>query len=288
MSSAQKEPAPAAEINRIAQCFGRLRAQGRKALIPFVTAGDPSPQVTVPLLRAMVSAGADIIELGVPFSDPMADGPVIQRASERALKHHMSLRHTLDLVREFRSKDNVTPIVLMGYLNPIEVMGYANFARAAREAGVDGALTVDMPPEEAHDLIHALRAQGSASIFLLAPTSTPERIAKISALAQGYLYYVSLKGVTGAATLDVEEVGRKLKAIRAITSLPLGVGFGIKDAASAARIAELADAVIVGSALVQKIETLAARPDQILVEIPALLKEMRAAMDKVSFGAAIL
>ncbi|MBI3344128.1 MAG: tryptophan synthase subunit alpha [Gammaproteobacteria bacterium] len=288
MNSAPREKVrvqPEQAGNRITHCFDRLRAQGRKALIPFITAGDPSPEVTVPLLRAMVSAGADIIELGVPFSDPMADGPVIQRASERALKHHMSLRHTLDLVREFRINDNVTPIVLMGYLNPIEVMGYDTFAHAAREAGVDGALTVDMPPEEAQDLIHALRAQGIAPIFLLAPTSTPERIVKISALAQGYLYYVSLKGVTGAATLDVEDVGRKLIDIRAITSLPLGVGFGIKDAASAASIAELADAVIVGSALVQKIEALIAQPGQILSEIPALLKEMRAAMDKATSDA---
>ncbi len=271
--------------NRITQCFTALRAQRRKALIPFITAGDPNPELTVPLMHAMVQAGADIIELGVPFSDPMADGPVIQRASERALKHHMSLRHTLDLVREFRIKDNVTPIVLMGYLNPIEVMGYETFAHAAREAGVDGALTVDMPPEEAQDLIHALRAQAIAPIFLLAPTSTSERIAKISALAQGYLYYVSLKGVTGAATLDVEDVRRKLKDIRVLTPLPLGVGFGIKDAASAASIAELADAVIVGSALVQKIEALIAQPGQILLEIPALLKEMRAAMDKVTSDA---
>jgi tryptophan synthase alpha chain len=289
MNSAPREKVrvqPEQAGNRITHCFDRLRAQGCKALIPFITAGDPSPEVTVPLLRAMVSAGADIIELGVPFSDPMADGPVIQRASERALKHHMSLRHTLDLVREFRIQDNVTPIVLMGYLNPIEVMGYDTFAHAAREAGVDGALTVDMPPEEAQDLIHALRAQGIAPIFLLAPTSTPERIVKISALAQGYLYYVSLKGVTGAATLDVEDVGRKLIDIRAITSLPLGVGFGIKDAASAASIAELADAVIVGSALVQKIEALIAQPGQILSEIPALLKEMRAAMDKASNNSA--
>ncbi|MEO6697125.1 MAG: tryptophan synthase subunit alpha, partial [Gammaproteobacteria bacterium] len=228
------------------------------------------------------NAGADIIELGVPFSDPMADGPVIQRASERALKFHVSLRHVLGMVREFRTTDNVTPIVLMGYLNPIEVMGYEPFAHAAREAGVDGALTVDMPPEEAQDLVDALHAQGIAPIFLLAPTSTPERIARISALAQGYLYYVSLKGVTGAATLDVEDVGRKLKDIRALTSLPLGVGFGIKDAADAANIAKLADAVIVGSALVQKIEALAALPDRILSEVPALLKEMRAAMDKAS------
>lgn len=288
MSGAQKQSVSAAatQANRITQCLAGLREQGRKALIPFVTAGDPNPELTVPLMHAMVKAGANIIELGVPFSDPMADGPVIQRASERALKFHVSLRRVLDIVRHFRTQDSVTPVVLMGYLNPIEAMGYEPFARAAQEAGADGVLTVDMPPEEAQDLAAALRAHGIAPIFLLAPTSTAERIAKASALAQGYLYYVSLKGVTGAATLDVEGVGRKLKEIRAITDLPLGVGFGIKDADSAARIAGLADAVIVGSALVQKIETLAAQPERILTEVPALLKAMREAMDKTASAAA--
>ncbi len=268
--------------NRITQCFDRLRAQGRKGLIPFITAGDPNPELTVPLMHAMVKAGADIIELGVPFSDPMADGPVIQRASERALKFHVSLRNVLGMVREFRDDDRTTPVVLMGYLNPVEAMGYEHFARMAREAGVDGVLTVDMPPEEAADLTRALQAQGVAPIFLLAPTSTAERIAKISALAQGYLYYVSLKGVTGAATLDVEDVRRKLKDIRAVTKLPLGVGFGIKDAETARRIAQFADAVIVGSALVQKIEQLAAEPAKISVEISKLLSQMRHAMDGVA------
>ncbi|MCL4315904.1 MAG: tryptophan synthase subunit alpha [Gammaproteobacteria bacterium] len=266
-------------MNRVTQCFERLRAQRRKALIPFITAGDPNPELTVPLMHAMVQAGADIIELGVPFSDPMADGPVIQRASERALKFHVSLRQVLGMVRAFRAQDSHTPVVLMGYLNPVEIMGYEFFARAAQEAGVDGALTVDMPPEEAAPLVSALRAHGIAPIFLLAPTSTAERIAKAGALAHGYLYYVSLKGVTGAATLDVEDVGRKLKDIRALTPLPLGVGFGIKDAQAAARIAQLADAVIVGSALVQKIEQLAGAPDKIISEICTLLSQMRNAMD---------
>ncbi len=279
MNSAQKTPAPAVEIGRITQCFERLRAEGRKALIPFITAGDPNPELTVPLMHAMVQAGADIIELGVPFSDPMADGPVIQAACERALKFHVSLRQALAMVRAFRARDNRTPVVLMGYLNPIEVMGYEPFAREAAEAGVDGALTVDMPPEEAAPLVAALRARGLAPVFLLAPTSTAGRIAKISALAQGYLYYVSLKGVTGAATLDVEDVARKLKGIRALTPLPLGVGFGIKDAQAAARVAQLADAVIVGSALVQKIERLADTPDKIIPEICTLLSQMRNAMD---------
>ena len=184
MSGAQKQSVSAAatQTNRIAQCLAGLREQGRKALIPFVTAGDPNPELTVPLMHAMVKAGANIIELGVPFSDPMADGPVIQRASERALKFHVSLRRVLDMVRSFREHDSVTPVVLMGYLNPIEAMGYEPFARAAQEAGADGVLTVDMPPEEAQELVAALRAHGIAPIFLLAPTSTAERIAKTSAL----------------------------------------------------------------------------------------------------------
>ena len=268
-----------AETNRITQCFEQLRAQKRKALIPFITAGDPDPELTVALLHAMVSAGANIIELGVPFSDPMADGPVIQRASERALKHRVSLRRVLDIVRKFRADDNTTPIVLMGYLNPVEAMGYAQFASAAAAAGVDGLLTVDMPPEEAADLLAALQAHALAPIFLLAPTSTRERIARVSALAQGYIYYVSLKGVTGAATLDIGAVETKLGEIRSLTNLPLGVGFGIKDAATAARVGRLADAVIVGSALVQKIEQLQHTPDKIAPEISSFLSEMRRALD---------
>ncbi|MEW6353317.1 MAG: tryptophan synthase subunit alpha [Pseudomonadota bacterium] len=275
------QPSQSVAQNRITQCFAALRAQGRKALIPFVTAGDPAPDITVPLMHAMVEAGADIIELGVPFSDPMADGPVIQRASERALRHHVSLRHVLDRVREFRARDQRTPLVLMGYLNPVEVMGYEKFSHAAAQAGVDGVLTVDLPPEEAAELTACLRTHAIAPIFLIAPTSSAERIARISALASGFIYYVSIKGVTGAAHLDVAEVAAKLRDIRMLTDLPLGVGFGIKDAASAARVGAVADAVIVGSALVQKIEALAERADQIIPEVTALLKEMRRALDKL-------
>jgi tryptophan synthase alpha chain len=276
----QKIQLQAASANRITQCFEQLRAQKRKALIPFITAGDPDPALTVTLLHAMVEAGADIIELGVPFSDPMADGPVIQRASERALKHKVNLRRVLDMVRMFRSGDNATPVVLMGYLNPVEVMGYGQFASAAADAGVDGVLTVDMPPEEAADLVTALRAHALAPVFLLAPTSTRERIAKVSAVAQGYIYYVSLKGVTGAATLDINAVEDKLGEIRKLTDLPLGVGFGIKDAATAAAVGRLADAVIVGSALVQKIEQLQHTPEKIAPEICTLLSGMRRALDE--------
>ncbi len=280
--SGQEARLQEAAVNRITQCFAALRTQKRKALIPFITAGDSNPELTVPLMHAMVSAGANIIELGVPFSDPMADGPVIQRASERALKHHVSLRHVLDMVREFRTRDTATPVVLMGYLNPVEMMGYSAFARAAAASGVDGVLTVDMPPEEAAELVTALQAHAIAPIFLLAPTSTPERIAKVCALAQVYLYYVSIKGVTGAATLNVDAVEHKLGEIRALTKLPLAVGFGIKDAATAALVARLADAVIVGSVLVQKIEQLEHEPDKIMPEVAALLAGMRQAMDEPS------
>jgi len=223
-------------MSRITATFNDLRAQGRTALIPFVTAGDPQKDVTVPLMQTLVANGADIIELGVPFSDPMADGPVIQRASERALAHHTSLHDVLDMVRAFRETDSETPVVLMGYLNPIEVMGYAAFAKSAAEAGVDGVLTVDIPPEEGHDFLVALREQAIDPIYLLAPTSTAERIRKITNSASGFVYYVSLKGVTGASNLDVKAVSDKLAEIRATTDMPVGVGFGIKDAETARRM----------------------------------------------------
>lgn len=284
MNSAQQEsvreqvqtPAP----NRIPVCFAKLRAQGRKGLIPFITAGDPHPGITVPLMHAMVAAGADIVELGVPFSDPMADGPVIQRASERALKHHVNLRQVLEMVRAFRTQNDHTPVVLMGYLNPVEVMGYKEFAQAAAQAGVDGVLTVDLPPEEAADFVQALQAHAIAPIFLIAPTSSAQRITQISALAGGFIYYVSIKGVTGAAHLDVSTITAQLAQIRASTQLPIGVGFGIKDAASAAQVAAVADAVIVGSALVQCIEALAGQDERIVTKITDLLTQMRHAVDK--------
>lgn len=266
-------------MSRLAECFRRLRGAGKKALIPYVTAGDPAPELTVPLMHAMKAAGADVIELGVPFSDPMADGPVIQRASERALAHHVSLHRVLEMVREFRRDDATTPVVLMGYLNPVEAMGYAAFARAAAEAGVDGVLTVDLPPEEAGDLLGALAGQGLDPIFLIAPTSTPERLRAISASARGFLYYVSLKGVTGAANLDVASVRAKVTEIRACTELPIGVGFGIRDAASAAAVAAVADAVVVGSALVRIIEDAGADTADIGAVIGERLAGMRRAID---------
>jgi tryptophan synthase alpha chain len=267
-------------MNRIARRFQTLRRAGRKALIPYITAGDPRPDVTVPMLHALVAAGADLIELGVPFSDPMADGPVIQKACERALAQGMSLRGVLELVREFRRADGETPLVLMGYLNPIERMGHADFVAAARDAGVDGVLTVDLPPEEAAEAAELFEAAGIAPIFLLAPTSSEERIRQTARLARGYLYYVSLKGVTGSAALDVAEVTDKLAVIRACTDLPLGVGFGIKDPPTAAAIAEVADAVVVGSALVAKMGELADDPERMRREVAALVAAMRQAMDR--------
>jgi len=217
-------------MSRIAATFERLKAQGRKALIPYVTAGDPNSEVTVPLMHAMVEAGANIIELGVPFSDPMADGPVIQKAAERALVHHVSLRNVLEMVKIFRKQDNTTPVVLMGYLNPIEAMGYQTFAEAAAEAGVDGVLTVDMPPEEGDVCMPLLRERDIDPIFLIAPTSTAARIQSLTANASGFVYYVSLKGVTVAGYLDTGAVSDKLAQIRQVTYLPLGGGFGIRDA----------------------------------------------------------
>jgi tryptophan synthase alpha chain len=266
-------------MSRLANKFAELKASGRKALIPFITAGDPYPEFTVPMLHEMVAAGADIIELGVPFSDPMADGPVIQRASERALTHRVGLRKVLSMAMEFRKKDQTTPLVLMGYLNPIEIMGYEDFANAAQRADVDGVLTVDLPPEESADCVALLRERGIDQIFLLAPNSDAERIRKMDAFGSGYLYYVSLKGVTGAGHLNTADVKQKLELIRANTHLPVGVGFGVKDAETAKIVANLADGVVVGSALISKIEANLENPEQAKHEIIALLKSMRTAMD---------
>jgi tryptophan synthase alpha chain len=231
-----------------------LRDARRTALVPYVTAGDPSPATTVAILHALVGAGADIVELGVPFSDPMADGPVIQRASERALAQHVGLRDVLAMVREFRLRDATTPIVLMGYANPIEAMGARSFVDRAGDAGVDGVLVVDYPPEEAAEFAQLLHARGLAAIFLVAPTTPPSRVAAVARLARGYVYYVSLKGVTGAAHLDVADVGRRIAEIRRHVSLPVGVGFGIRDAATAQAIAAHADAVVIGSRIIEEME----------------------------------
>lgn len=271
-------------MSRIAARFESLRGRGRTALIPFVTAGDPHPATTVPLMHAMVAAGADLIELGVPFSDPMADGPVIQRATERALAQGVSLTDVLGMVRDFRTQDPDTPVVLMGYLNPIEVMGYERFAAEALAAGVDGALVVDVPPEEGHDLVVALRDQGLDLVYLLAPTSTESRIRRIGEVASGFVYYVSVKGVTGAGHLDVAGVAAKVAEIRSLISLPVGVGFGIKDADTAALVAAVADAVIVGSAIVGRIEELGQTPERIPAVIGDFLAGLRAAIDAADAG----
>ncbi|MFC3283783.1 tryptophan synthase subunit alpha [Litchfieldella rifensis] len=266
-------------MNRIDQRFATLKEQDRTALIPYITAGDPAPEHTVSFMHALVEAGADVIELGVPFSDPMADGPVIQKACERALQHGVRLSHLFAMVREFRETDHDTPVVLMGYLNPIERMGYEAFAEQATSAGIDGVLTVDMPPEEADQFGPILKAQGLASIFLVAPTTSEARAVTIAAQGEGYLYYVSLKGVTGAATLDVDEVDRHLAPLRRMTELPLCVGFGIRDGASAAAVGKVADGVIVGSALVSRIAAGVDDPASIVPALKEVLGEMRQALD---------
>ena len=266
-------------MSRIKSTFDRLDGEGRKALIPFITAGDPDAALTVPLMHALVEAGADVIELGVPFSDPMADGPTIQRASERALAKGMTLRKVLGLVVEFRTVDATTPVVLMGYANPVEAMGLEKFAAAAAAAGVDGVLVVDYPPEEAAAFGAAMKAQGMDPIFLLAPTSTAARIAQVAAVASGYVYYVSLAGVTGSAALNVDAVAERLPQIRRQTGLPVGVGFGIRDASTASRIAGIADAVVVGSRIIEEIEKSTA--ETACANVKSLVADIRHGVDEV-------
>lgn len=264
-------------MSRIQAAFARLASEGRKALIPFVHAGDPYPETTVELMLAMADAGADVIELGVPFSDPMADGPVIQRAAERALKHGIGLPQVLDFVRAFRAKNAQTPVVLMGYANPIEHYGSERFVTDAKAAGVDGVLVVDYPPEECEAFAHQLRAAGLDPIFLLAPTSTEERMARIGQVASGYVYYVSLKGVTGAGHLDTDAVAATIPRIRKHVSVPVGVGFGIRDAATAQAVARVSDAVVIGSRLVQLLEVEAR--DNVAAKGAEFIREIRAALD---------
>lgn len=264
-------------MSRIAATFTRLNKQGRKALIPFITAGDPDPASCVPLMHALVAGGADIIELGVPFSDPMADGPVIQRASERALKHGVSLRDVIGWVAEFRKTNSETPVVLMGYANPIEAMGSDHFVTSAKAAGADGVVVVDYPPEEAEQLVAILDTAGLDTIFLLSPTTSDARLKQVAELGRGYLYYVSLKGVTGAANIDVADVAQRLARIRSHTKLPVGVGFGIRDGETARNIAQVADAVVIGSRLVQEIE---AAPQEAVNRARTFMSSIRTAMDR--------
>ena len=267
-------------MSRIAATFEALKRQGRKALIPFITAGDPDPGLAVPLMHALVKAGADAIELGVPFSDPMADGPVIQRSSERALRHGVSLRDVLGFLAEFRKSDRRTPVVLFGYANPIESLGLERFADAAKAADADGVLVVDYPPEEAQQLVKALDARSLDTIFLLSPTTTDERLGRIAELGRGYLYYVSLRGVTGASNIDFADVAARVQRVREFTRLPVGVGFGIRDVASARAIAAISDAVIIGSALIQVIEK--TPRDKVTAEVIRFLAPIREALDSLS------
>ena len=275
-------------MSKIQATFERLRAQGRKALIPFITAGDPDPAQTVPLMHTLVDAGADIIELGVPFSDPMADGPTIQRASERALLKGVSLRQVLEMVANFRADNNDTPVVLMGYANPIEAMGIKDFAATAFGAGVDGVLVVDYPPEESVEFARAMRANALDPIFLLAPTSTAARISLVAELASGYVYYVSLKGVTGSAALDVDAVAARIPEIRSATGVPVGVGFGIRDATTAGSVARIADAVVVGSRIIEEIEQSTQEQEDVCARVHALVAELRRGIDQAADKDAIV
>lgn len=271
-------------MSRIAGRFVELKKARRSALVPYITAGDPGKDATVPLMHALVKAGADALELGVPFSDPSADGPVVQAACERALAAGTTLADVLAMVREFRKSDPDTPVILMGYLNPMEAMGAERFATAAEVAGVDGVLTVDMPPEEAEPLAGLLRARGLDPIFLLSPTTGEARVRRIAETASGFVYYVSLKGVTGAARLDVAAVRERLAAIRRHTALPVGVGFGVRDAASAAALAGVADAVIVGSAVVSRIAEHRDDAKRMAAEVRDFVAGLRRAMDEARAG----
>ena len=264
-------------MSRITASFAALAEQKRTALVTFITAGDPAPEMTLPLMHALVAGGADIIELGVPFSDPMAEGPVIQRACERALKFGVGMRDVFEYVRQFRLTNSSTPVVLMGYANPIERIGAAAFIGESLAAGVDGAIIVDYPPEECEQFAGAMRAGGLDLIFLLAPTSTEERIAQVAKVGGGFSYYVSLKGVTGAGNIDVEQVAQRLTAIRKHVKLPIGVGFGIRDAATAKALARVADAVVIGSRIIQEIEN--TPPEGAVAAVQAFVAGIRAALD---------
>jgi tryptophan synthase alpha chain len=276
-------------MSRLAKTFEALRADGRKAVIPYVVAGDPIADITVDLMHALADAGADVIELGVPFSDPMSEGPVIQRGHERALEHGIRLRHVIDMVAQFREHDDSTPVLLMGYANPVEHMGYDRFADRAAAAGVDALLTVDIPPEEVAAVNAELRRVAIDNILLVAPTTPPERRARIVGAASGFIYYVSLKGVTGAANIDQADVARQVDELRRHSSLPVCVGFGIKDGPSAATIAAVADGVVIGSALVQRLADVAAgggARDDVLAAARELVADIRTHVDALTQQAA--
>jgi len=264
--------------NRLDRRFAALKSAGRTGLIPFVTAGDPAPELTVPVMHALVAAGADVIELGMPFSDPMADGPVIQHASERALAHGVTVQRVLQWVRAFRDTDADTPVVLMGYLNPVEIMGEKDFAHAAAQAGVDGVLLVDCPVEE-DETVAPLRAAGLKRILLTAPTTAQERLDRACELAEGFLYYVSFAGVTGAGRLAVDTMADRVAGIRRRSQAPVAVGFGVRDAGSARAIAAFADAVVIGSALVERLDG-AGDATEAAARVQSFLAPIRAALER--------
>ena len=264
---------------RLSVRLKEIKDSGGKSLVAYIVAGDPTPETTVPLMHDMAAAGVDVFELGIPFSDPEAEGPVIQLGHERALKHRTSVVDCLAMVREFRKRDSTTPVILMGYLNPIERMGYKAFAEAAARAGIDGTIIVNLPPEEASDISDRLSAQDIETVYLLAPTTTDERAKMICDASRGFVYYVSLKGTTGAETLDTADVSEKMARFRAISKLPVMVGFGIKDGASARAVADLSDGAVVGSAIVKIMGDYQDDPEQLHDQVKALVMEMRSALD---------
>ena len=268
-------------MSRIEECFNAIKKNKKKALIPFLTAGDPSPAVTARLMHKLVDAGSDIIELGVPFSDPMADGPVIQRASERALAQKTNTDDVFNIVKEFRIKDKLTPIILMGYLNPIEIMGYSKFIEKASKVGIDGLIVVDLPPEESAELQEVLKLHDIDQIFLLSPTTIDDRLTRICDAASGFLYYVSLKGVTGSNQLNVKKVEEKIKKIRTKTTLPLAVGFGVRDAEVAQAVGRISDAVVIGSALVEKIAEYTGNTEDMIQGVSSFISSLRKALDNI-------
>jgi len=263
-------------MSKIQTTFLRLKSENKKALIPFITAGDPHPDMTVQMLHTLVESGADMIEVGIPFSDPMADGPVIQRASERALANNTGITKTIQLVKEFRKKDNNTPIILMGYANPIEAIGIEYFVDLIKAADVDGVITVDYPPEESKDFVALLKKQDIDSIFLLSPTTEDSRIKLITEQATGFLYYVSLKGVTGSANIDINQVSERVNNIKKYSDLPIAVGFGVRDAETAKQVALISDAVVIGSRIINEVEN--SNQEDLLTNIRSLVSEIKRAI----------
>jgi len=263
-------------MSKIKTTFLRLKSENKKALIPFITAGDPHPDMTAQMLHALVESGADMIEVGIPFSDPMADGPVIQRASERALANNVGIKKTIQLVKEFRKKDTNTPIILMGYANPIEAIGIENFVDLIKEADVDGVITVDYPPEESKDFVALLKKRDIDSIFLLSPTTEDSRIKLITEQATGFLYYVSLKGVTGSANININQVAERVNNIREFSSLPIAVGFGVRDAETAKQVSLISDAVVIGSRIINEVEN--SKQEDLLGNIRGLMNKIKSAI----------